>query len=213
LTEDLKDFEDLYVRNTDSMIEYHALGDITQAMPTSILENRLAKEELDDNRSGSRPYYKAYLAQRYLSGIEAAFHKDEGLRLCNEALDELRPGPDAGLMVQLLVLKLQNTTEGTQEYRAMAEKVMSLAPAEIRNHGLRFPVQEIGLPPELSAVLERSIFFDDPAATHAITGKMDSSGVKLSLTSPHSTKVHSANTESPAAAFDMLADMFFRQDL
>ena len=82
LAEDLSDFEDLYVRNTDSMIEYHTLGDALTGIPTKTLKEKIKKEEEADNRTNAHTYYKAYLAQNYL----ARWQRSEGLKVLDEAL-------------------------------------------------------------------------------------------------------------------------------
>lgn len=136
LAERLNNFEDLYVRHTDSMLEYHTLGDLIADFPLALFKNRIEAENERDRREGASPYYNGYLAQLYLNHGE----RKQGLAILEKALAQARDQEDAGLKLQLKILKLKTLDESSNQYKNLAQDVYAQAPAELKNHGLRLPV-------------------------------------------------------------------------
>ncbi len=136
LTEDLVNFEDIYVRNTDSLLEYGTLGDILEGLPQSALERRIEQERAVDDRVQAKYYYDAYLAQNFLA------HRDtsRAQALLNGVINLSRPDYDNLLRLQALLLNLQNVSIGTPEYTALANQAFALSRASLLNHGFALPV-------------------------------------------------------------------------
>ncbi|RMD85404.1 MAG: hypothetical protein D6808_05365 [Candidatus Dadabacteria bacterium] len=154
LIEDLNGFEDLYVRHTDSMLEYPTLGEALRDIPSVLLERRLKKEMESDDRKGALPYYMAYLGENYLfNGRE-----DEGLKLIEKALRSLRKDRDVALRLHLLILRAMAYEEGSEEYIKSVLKAMEIGPAEVILYGLKVPIEVDGLPADLVKELRKAAF-------------------------------------------------------
>jgi tetratricopeptide (TPR) repeat protein len=136
MTHDLASLEDLYIRNTDSLIEYPTFGEMLSLLPRSTLERKIDLIRKEDNRKEADIFYKAYIAENMVTG----YRRQEGLKLLDEVIAACRDRMDDLLKVHALILKLKNTPPGTAEYEANINRVFSLARAEIRNYGLKLPV-------------------------------------------------------------------------
>lgn len=157
LTEDLNDLEDLFVRNTDSMIEYPTFGELLARLPTGALERRLAYESQTDKRSGALTYYKAWLAENYLN----SYRSGKGLELLREAMSTMRPRYDNLLLTHTLTLMLRSAEFGSNEYNKLSERIFTLNRAKLRNHGLRLYINYSDLPEELHDILDAGPFLLD----------------------------------------------------
>lgn len=208
LAEDLGDFEDLYIRNTDSMLEYHTLGDVLEGIPTSVLERRIDAERKADEREGARPYYKGYLAQNYLAQGKVTAARE----LLDETLLELRPGPDDGLKVHLLGLKLHSVDLHSSEYKSIAGEVFSLAPGELRNKGLRLPVRSNGLSPSVLEALSEGPFIIDNTANFTVSESNKSGKITLTLNSLDSTKTKVASGDNPVNVVNAFSRVVFQEN-
>jgi len=152
LTEDLSDLEDIYVRNTDSLIEYPTFGEVLGELPRKPLENRLSYESEHDNRRGAVAYYKTYLAENYLDG----WWKSSGIELVDQVLAAARPKYDDLLKTHALILKAQQFSYDTPEYLDLTNQIFALNRAKLRNYGLPLPVNYEELTPEVEAFFEHS---------------------------------------------------------
>ncbi len=212
LAEDLSDFEDLYVRNTDSMIEYHTLGDALTGIPTKTLKEKIKKEEEADNRTNAHTYYKAYLAQNYL----ARWQRSEGLKVLDEALKNTRQGPDDGLRLHLILLKLSNIDENTSQYTTLSEKAYEMAPAELRNWGLKLAVKD-SLSPPLKAMLGKTLFLSSDAteskAQFELSGFEKNGEYVLSFTAPALGIKKKAKGATVKEALSAITNIVFREEL
>ncbi|MDZ4784439.1 MAG: hypothetical protein SGJ02_00010 [bacterium] len=211
LAEDLSDFEDLYIRNTDSLIEYHTLGDLLEAVPTRIIEKRIINEISKDDREGAKTYYQAYLAQNYLSG----FQKNKGLKVLAETLNAARKGADSGLRVHLLGLKLKSLKITDPSYLTYATELFSLAPAEFKNKGLKLPVKLGNLSSELENIITNSNFTVNSASPYELReedNRRDAKG-KFSLTFIGTEKTLRESGDTAAKTLNLINDLVFRVDL
>ncbi len=137
LIENLSQFEDIYVRNTDSLIDYPVLGALLAPLPESVLDARIGKERDLDKRDQAALYYDAYRAENRL------YHGDikEALALIDAVLGRARARYDDALRLHLLLLKLTVLDVGSEDYRAIAYQAFSLNRAALRNNGLKLPVR------------------------------------------------------------------------
>lgn len=136
LSQDLNNLEDLYIRHTDSMIEYSTFGQFLATFPRRLLERRVDIEEHNDTREAAQPYYQAYLAESLISGG----YPRAGLDQINSALSHLRADFDQGLRLRLLLVKLGTLEEDSSDYRDLAVQIYNLSKAALRNNGFRLPV-------------------------------------------------------------------------
>jgi tetratricopeptide (TPR) repeat protein len=209
LSEDLKDFEDLYIRSTDSMLEYHTLGDVLEAIPTATLEDRLAKQENKDNRPSAIPYYKAYLAQNYL----AHSRKNEGLNLLNEALSELRETPDGGLHAHLLGISLKYLPEDSKSYMKASQELFDLAPAEVINYGGKLPINMDFVDSATKEILINGPFLAESSALYTVRKSEENGKPTLSLTSPTSINTLSGTGDTLKQAYKQFLTVVFREKI
>lgn len=136
LTENLSNMEDLFVRHTDSMLDYAALGEVLAPIPPYLLRDRINHEREQDKRSEAAPYYDSYLAENY---IEHSWWNDARTLLKN-VLSLTRPLYDNALKLRALTLSLQYAQPNTREYADTAYQIFQLSRAELRNEGYRLPV-------------------------------------------------------------------------
>lgn len=152
LGEDLQHFEDLYIRNTDSMLEYYSLGDLFQNVPRSLFKRKVLNEVASDERKGASLYYQGYIAQNMIKNGSLK----EGFELLEKTIELTREKEDAALRQHLETLKLALLDTNSEQYLNLATKVYSKNRSTIRNAGLLLPVS-VG--PSLSPdLLESSAF-------------------------------------------------------
>ncbi|RIL10401.1 MAG: hypothetical protein DCC75_04425 [Proteobacteria bacterium] len=140
LIEDLAALEDLYIRNTDSLLEYPSLGFLLRDIPANLIEARIAKERDGDGRWEANLYYNAYLAENMLESGEIG-KTDE---LLNQIIAQTRGQHDDALRMRALVLKLKILSPNSEDYATLAHEAFSLSRAALRNEGLALPVNWSG---------------------------------------------------------------------
>ena len=212
LAENLNDLEDLYVRSTDSLIEYPTLGRVLSDFPTYLLERKLEIEKKRDDRQPSLAFYKLYLAENLLHHSR----KSEGMKLLNDALSTLRPKFDDLLLLHGLMLTLKNIKVDSDEYASIAERAFSLSRASLRNYGLRLPVSSNTKDSKVLAVLEESPFLvkNDSKRLFSIEVEYVNNEYTLMFVSPEGSggnvKVKGAVLED---IVNKLSDSVFSEDL
>jgi Tfp pilus assembly protein PilF len=154
LAEDLENFEDIYVRNTDSMLEYPTLGRLLAAIPPRLLEARLELERRTDDRSLAVNFYEMWLAENYL----ARGYSDTGWELLEGVMARTRPDFDRLLSVNARITALRNLDPASTQYRAFAEGVFTASRAQLRNTGLALPVALNSVPPTIAERFTGSAF-------------------------------------------------------
>jgi tetratricopeptide (TPR) repeat protein len=154
LAEDLHDFEDIYVRHTDSMLEYPTLGTLLAGYPQSLLETRLSKEAAADHRERAAIYYKAYRAE----GLAANGARADARKLLDEVLFEARPTHDDALRTHAQLLKLGLSRPDQKEYAEVAYEVFRSARPELRNFSFRLPVNFAAMDRSVERELNKSAF-------------------------------------------------------
>lgn len=136
LSEDLRGFEDLEIRHTDSMLEYSTLGEAMGGFPEPIIRQRLSQQRKQDSRQGSRPYYEMYLAETLL----ANGREEDAFELLQKVVREARPQFDLSLGIQARTRLLEYLEPNGAEYRSLATQIFREKRAQLRNYGLRLPV-------------------------------------------------------------------------
>jgi tetratricopeptide (TPR) repeat protein len=157
LIEDLNDLEDLYVRNTDSLLEYPTLGQTISAIPASVLETRLAAEKADDPRSEASLFYQTYLGENLINAGSA----QDGIPLLNDVVNRSRAKFDALLRLRAVLVLLTHTDPGSEDYASLAEQAFTISRPSLRNTGLKLPVNFIEGDEEIIAALSDSAFILD----------------------------------------------------
>jgi Tfp pilus assembly protein PilF len=136
LSEDLNQMEDLFIRHTDSMIQYPSFGEVLREIPLDIFRARLEQERKNDSRPEAMLYYDLYLAENLIDNGE----NQEALALLNQILVSARVDADAFLRARALVSKLSLLPINSFEYIELSEAAYKISPALLRNAGLPIPV-------------------------------------------------------------------------
>lgn len=154
LTEQLKGIEDLFVRNTDSVIDYPAFGEALALFPLRTLRNRI-KLELDrDPRSQSYPYYKQYLAE----GLLNHGHEREADKILREVIADCRPKYDDALKLRALLTRARLFDENSVQYLRLVQLSFRMLRASVRNSGFRLPISHSISNSEVRNLLEETAF-------------------------------------------------------
>ncbi len=157
LIEHLNQLEDLYIRHTDSMLEYPTFGNSLSSLPLPTVEMILKNSIDQEKRPEARMYYQAYLAEAYLANDQI----EKGLNIARAIVPELRPLEDRQLELHVINLIMQQIDSESDEYRQMAYDAYTLAPASVRNYGNKLPVNIAGLTEEISDLLKSSSILID----------------------------------------------------
>ncbi len=136
LLTDLKDIEDLSIRNTDSLLEYPTLGETLRGLSRVSLSRRLAKEGTTDQRTPAKLFYQLYQIESELGWWNSA----STLAGLDSIIDRARPRYDDLLLTHAILLRMRTLSSGSQRYQDLAYRVFFTAPAELRNYGLKLPV-------------------------------------------------------------------------
>lgn len=154
LSEDLNALEDLYVRHTDSIIEYPTFGELLAGYPFHVLKQRIDREIADDDRVDASPYYYAYLAENaFEHGMQ-----EEADNFGIKAFSGTRPRYDDALELHLLALHARMNDPESKAYRKAVEQMFAKAQASVRNYGLKLPVTVKGGDSELLTLLAQTAF-------------------------------------------------------
>lgn len=195
---DLEDFEDLYIRNTDSMLEYPTLGTIFKGVPQSEAKARLEKMKRDDSRNEAAPFYDLFRMEKEVfdgSSKETISALEEILNKLRE-VDSLAKAEATGLLIK--ALKDQrgffSGLSKDQEVRIvrLEENLFNTLPSHLRVLDLSLPVTVAVAGTPLSKDLKKELlsrrFYESPLAlryqlrieTDGVVGS-DASQITLTL--------------------------------
>ncbi len=212
LIDDLSQFEDLYVRNTDSLIEYPTLGELSAGIPSKILSSRITSLMEREDRPSSLSYYKAYLAENL---IEQGNY-EEGAERISEVLASIRPKFDNALKLHVLLLQMRLLAANDPEYVRLANAVFALNRPGLRNSGLRLPVNYFAADSRISDELSKAPFLLDNGTNlqYLIKGEV-LDGEYLLQFIPHTGVIGNIRVKSNdlSEAVRQLADQVFTIDL
>jgi tetratricopeptide (TPR) repeat protein len=177
LIDDLKDIEDLYVRNTDSMLEYPTLGEALSALPRRVLEKRIEIERARDDRSTASTYYALYLAEN----VAASGQHAEAVQMLDTVIAKARPQFDNALKLRAMTVKLGLFAQETAPYRQLAEAIFLLSRPALRLAGLPLPVQRGSLPALVTQNLSQGPFLLDQQASSVLSYQQRGESHELTL--------------------------------
>lgn len=212
LTEDLEDFEDIYIRNTDSLLEYPTLGAVLNGIPTNVLMHRLSYEEGSDNRKEAALFYKAYLGENLLHNGD----QTTGLKLLNEVINTSRQKFDNLLRLHTILNTMTVLDSASEDYATLAAQAFNLARASLRNAGLRLPVNYSEGDTEIFKRLRKSAFILDNSRSLQYSIEYDNWAGEITLKFRSSTpgmvdiQVRGNNLSD---AINQLTEEVFTQDI
>ena len=149
LIEKLNDFEDAYVRHSDSMLEYPNLGSLFASLPKSLTKKFLSNMQNGDSRKAASLYYQAYLGESLLKNGSTR----EGLRILAEVSADPRSDFDRAIKFRAISLILQQKPAKDPAYQVSATELFRQAPSLIRNYALQLPADLSSLPPTIKKYL------------------------------------------------------------
>jgi len=152
----LNNFEDLYIRNTDSMLEYPTLGIFFNGVSTSEIKSRLQSIKKSDVRQEADSFYSLYLLEHEVfSGAT-----NETINRLEDLLKSIRPG-DALARAQALSLLIKSyeqqigifsslSVEQAARLESLKSELFYLLPSQLRFIGSSLPVSfALTAPPKL----------------------------------------------------------------
>jgi len=158
LSEDLNNLEDLYIRNTDSLLEYPTLGEVLKSFPAHDLEMRIAQEQASDKRPEADAFYKVYLAENFANH----FRTEDAAQLLNQAIPKMRDKFDDALKTHALLIQLGLLDQSSAQYKRLSYMAYQLEPASIRNYGFKLPVNfDLAQDDQMLALLSETSFMPD----------------------------------------------------
>ena len=152
----LNNFEDLYIRNTDSMLEYPTLGIFFNGVSSFEIKSRLQSIKKSDARKEADSFYSLYLLEHEVfSGAT-----NETINRLEDLLKSIRPG-DALARAQALSLLIKSyeqqigifsslSVEQAARLESLKSELFYLLPSQLRFIGSSLPVSfALTAPPKL----------------------------------------------------------------
>jgi hypothetical protein len=145
--EELDDLEDLFIRNTDSMVAYSTLGTALANFNLRSMRKRVARMIETDTRPQAHPYYRLYLAENLIAHGE----REEAKTLLNEILPQFAETERlarAETLANLLTLERDEDSSWfsspdpaeQERYLSRRSELFSILPSHLRFHDLALPV-------------------------------------------------------------------------
>lgn len=212
LASDLNDFEDISIRNTDSLLEYPTLGDAAAGFSIGALSRKVSEEKNHDPRKTASVYYSAYLAQSLLENGRVT----EGLKRVEETIAQLRAKYDDLLLIHLMGISLRYLPESSPTYISYSERIFSLSHSALRRYGGKLSVSLNTTNSEIISALSKAGFSiqNAPDRLFTIEAATDGSDYSLSFIGPQflggKIKVHGEHLNE---VVNRLADTLFSEDV
>jgi Tfp pilus assembly protein PilF len=142
LFQSMNNMEDVYIRHSDSVVDYPKLGFLLATFPSQSLKEKLAKIRKKDDRKEADIYYDSYYAE---SLINDGYHL-QGLKILDASLDKIntyhRTPYERSLIAHLNVLKVKALdNKHAPSSIAASLAVFNINPARLINAGVRLPVK------------------------------------------------------------------------
>lgn len=216
LIDDLNDVEDLTIRNTDSLIEYATLGEVLRGLSRASLSRRIDRQRTLDSRAPASIFYDAYMAESGRSWISAS----SANALFDEVIRRSREGQDGLLRTHAIARRMESLSPSSDRYRELAYRIFYTAAPELRNYGLRLPVnfEASGAPWGLRSKIEGGPFtlVESASGVCSITsiGPSAPDKVALRFTCPRQAdKNRTVEGVTNADAVNKLSDALFREEI
>jgi hypothetical protein len=143
--DELENFEDLYIRNTDAMLEYGTLGTFAASFPRTSIERKLDRMEQTDSRPDAHTHYSLYRAEALLKAGRAQEANQLLASLKWREIDRLAQAQ--ALAVQIKAQQSSFTwlsrpdEKQKRELAELKERLFSLLPSHLRYAGAPLPVK------------------------------------------------------------------------
>lgn len=167
--DELEDFEDLFVRNTDTMVEYPTLGELASGFPRVAFSRRIARLTESETRPMALAYYQTYIATNLLNHRRLK----ESIEEFKQALAKLRDNDRllrAEILAKLVAAQEKEANSfwgGSDKEEQIAimrnkEELFSLLPSHMRYHDINLPVDLVskstsGRVTSITRIIEKSL--------------------------------------------------------
>ena len=152
LTEKLNDFEDIFVRHTDSLLDYPVLGSLIGDFPTVVAERLIEKIQQKDAREPARLYYQSYLAENYLNNGSKKLAEP----ILKTIISNQRSDFDAALRLHASSIYLRELSPKDSAYMTLSNQVFETLPSAILNYDLKLVVNYQNIPKSLRKKLKNT---------------------------------------------------------
>jgi len=145
-SQEMNNFEDLYTRHTDAMLEYPTLGNLLKGFNTSALEKRFKNLKLKDNREQASHQYNAYLGINYFHNYKYKKAYNVLSRSFNNfrEFDRFQKAETLAYKIRAFKkLKFFLSKQDKEIVKSETELLFSLLPSQVRFHNLSLPVRII----------------------------------------------------------------------
>lgn len=175
VSSEMKSFEDLSIRNTDSIIEYPWIGEFMASFPEQTAIKRIEAEEAADNRSKANRYYEIFKAQVYFEHGDYASAAE-----ILKKLPALREVKDAALAMNVKLMHLGMLPHTAQSFVQLAVDVYKTERSALLTNGIPLPVKIKASDALLSALSDRAFqVADSPLIIEG--GKLENGTYQLTL--------------------------------
>jgi tetratricopeptide (TPR) repeat protein len=153
VSSEMKSFEDLSIRNTDSILEYPWLGEFLGSFPKHTAIQRIEAEEALDKRSYAKRYYEIFKARVYFEHGDYA----SALNILQNTLPPLRQIKDAALALNVKLMHLGMLRPTSANFVKLALDVYNTERSALLMNGISLPVR-IKAPDKLLSALSDHAF-------------------------------------------------------
>lgn len=144
--QELENFEDLFIRNTDTLLEYPSIAGMLRWVPTDSVERRMERMMQKDTRPMAANFYKLYLASALVASGENSKAKPLLKELRTDLRDSDRLARAEVLAQEILLAQDERSWWSTNTEKLAAdyqnrEQLYALHPFLLRYYGIALPVQ------------------------------------------------------------------------
>ena len=141
LFQSMKNMEDIYIRHSDSVIDYPNLGSLLATFPPESLHEKLEEIKAIDDRKEADIYYDSYYGEALIAHGDVS----KGVALIDSSIEMIsrlhREQEERALLMHLYLLKAKYGIDETAPPSVRAALVaFGLLPSGLRNAGVRLPV-------------------------------------------------------------------------
>ena len=143
--EELDDLEDLFIRNTDTILEYPTLGNFLATYPARSLNRRLDRITKEDERAQADVFYQLFRGEKQFT--DGAY--SSAANAFKQVMGKLRPLDRLALAEAKTLLHLAEqrsryfwqwpSAEDKAKSRKEREEIFTLLPSHLRYFGLHLP--------------------------------------------------------------------------
>jgi hypothetical protein len=202
----LSNFEDLYARHSDSMLDYSWLGIVLRDLNTSFTKTLLQHTEKQDRRPRAKFYYQLYLAENLIKHGRSS----QAQALLLPVIKNARDPHDRAVKSNALSLLAKTYRTDSAEYQEALLSLLEINPAIIRIRGLKLPIRKLELSREFEKIVASGNFVWSNSSPLGIRSTKTDKKLRLTLVELKNNRIlQTAEAESEAKAYEQLTNSIF----